>query len=985
MKKLILTNVLMLILASTIFSQVVPDGYYVDGYDYPLHNKGYDVFGNEIIVLEFIDPEINNIYPGYATYSPDRECSGPYCGAPDTVSNHGDVGEFNGIAIHDGEDLNIGSGTDDAGEEISVVANGQVVAILLVNNAGGPLAFGWMMVVRHCEPDGTFHHSTYKHITTLDSISGGICMTESAFTVQVGDWVLRGQPIARIATGFTNPSNATHLHFEMRDTTFYYTTPASLYERDNGRHSYGGFVDCVTPCSNSGLHFAGYMDSSQVRIAYNNMQRDGIIDPSDFIENHRPSTYSPFAVAPEIEWQNTIGGSNSESIALVSQVEDGGYIVGGTSSSNISGDKTSNTFGGDDYWITKINSSGNVIWDKTIGGNSGDSFRFLVQASDGGYILGGFSHSEVSGSKTQANIGADDYWIIKTDLNGNIIWDKVYGGNDQDYLLSIDKTSDGGYILGGYSSSNASGNKTEDVIGGLDYWIVKINSSGIIEWQKTIGGNSDDILIDIKEVSDGGYILCGISASGISGNKTEENIGQGDYWIVKVNSTGDVIWDKTIGGTFSDNAYSIKQTFDGGYIIGGFSNSGISGDKTEPCLGNDDFWVVKINNIGNIEWQNTIGGSYYDRAFCANQTTDGGYIIIGSSNSALEDDKTEASDGYEDYWVIKLNNIGEIQWQSTLGGSTEDIPYSVEQTSDGGYILGGVSHSNISADKDENGLGEYDYWVIKLAGTCTPNTETCNSLDDDCDGLVDDSISISITIDALGPITFCQGSSIVLTATHTGTSVQWYKNGTAILGATSLFYTASTSGSYTCITTAPCATATSSPITITVNKNPTATITAGGTTTFCAGGSVILTANAGGGLSYQWYKGAAAIAGATSINYTATLAGNYKCRVTKTATGCFKNSNVITVSVPCKKGTETDNFVLYPNPASGEIYINLDNPKFKSLDIVISNNTGQVVLQKNTNEDGSVVLDISKLPQSLYLLNIQINGYIIYSEKFIVQ
>jgi hypothetical protein len=175
------------------------------------------------------------------------------------------------------------------------------------------------------------------------------------------------------------------------------------------------------------------------------------------------------------------------------------------------------------------------------------------------------------------------------------------------------------------------------------------------------------------------------------------------------------------------------------------------------------------------------------------------------------------------------------------------------------------------------------------------------AIDDNCDGLVDNGVVETVNISAGGPTTFCQGGSVVLTATYSGASLQWKKNGVDIVGATSSHilqqlqeHMLQLRQVYVVLT--------STEISVVANKNPTAAITAGGPTTFCSGGSVVLTANAGGGLSYQWYKGATAIAGATSINYTATTTGNYKCRVTKTATGCFKNSNAISVSVTCKSG-----------------------------------------------------------------------------------
>ncbi|QQR96354.1 MAG: hypothetical protein IPJ93_07000 [Bacteroidota bacterium] len=223
-----------------------------------------------------------------------------------------------------------------------------------------------------------------------------------------------------------------------------------------------------------------------------------------------------------------------------------------------------------------------------------------------------------------------------------------------------------------------------------------------IEWQNTIGGNYTDQLYSIQQTTDGGYILGGWSESYISGDKTENSFGCSDYWVVKLDSIGNIQWQNTIGGNSGDGLYSVQQTTDGGYILGGVSTSNISGDKTENSQGYIDYWVVKLDASGNIQWQNTIGGNSDDYLTSIQQTTDGGYILGGSSNSNISGDKTENSQGDYDYWVLKLDPTGNIQWQNTIGGSINDQLYSIQQTIDGGYILGGWSNSNISGDKTEN-------------------------------------------------------------------------------------------------------------------------------------------------------------------------------------------------------------------------------------------------------------------------------------------
>ncbi len=421
----------------------------------------------------------------------------------------------------------------------------------------------------------------------------------------------------------------------------------------------------------------------------------------------------------EIEWQNTLGGSLDDRLYSVHQTIDGGYILGGYSSSSISVDKTENYLGGFDYWIVKTDAVGNIQWQNTIGGSATDYLHSIKQTYDGGYILGGSSYSGISGDKTEnpvITVGWRDYWIVKTDSIGNIQWQNTIGGSNDDILNTIQQTFDGGYILGGWSHSNNSGDKTEIGFGLYDYWIVKVDGVGNIQWENTIGGNDYDWLRSIVQTSDGGYILGGSSLSNISGDKIE-NSANADYWILKIDSIGDIQWQKTIGGVQSDQLYSIQQTTDGGYILGGFSDSPISGDKTGDVIGSSgyyDFWIVKTDGAGNVQWQNTIGGSKYDRLFSMQQTADGGYILGGTSESNISGNKTELNLGDTDYWIVKTDSMGNIQWENTIGGGNSDELNSIEQTSDGGYIIGGYTLSDISGDKTENCLGYSDYWIIKL-------------------------------------------------------------------------------------------------------------------------------------------------------------------------------------------------------------------------------------------------------------------------------
>ncbi|MGB3077363.1 MAG: T9SS type A sorting domain-containing protein [Chitinophagales bacterium] len=461
-----------------------------------------------------------------------------------------------------------------------------------------------------------------------------------------------------------------------------------------------------------------------------------------------------FSQAPEIEWQNTIGGNYNDYLQTIQQTVDGGYIMGGFSYSDLSGDKTEALIGTDDFWVVKINSTGNIEWQNTIGGNSYDELYSVQQTSDDGYILGGRSYSGLSGDKTEASAGGWDYWVVKLNSAGDIEWQNAIGGSGDDNLWSAEETADGGYILGGYSTSGISGDKTEASLGAADYWVVKLDNIGNIEWQNTIGGSNTDYLVAIHQIADGGYILGGYSISTISGDKTEATIGVYDFWVLKLNATGSILWQNTIGGNSTEYLRSIQQTSDGGYILGGSSYSGVGGDKTEANFDGGefkDYWVVKLNSNGNVQWQNAIGAIGDDAVGAIGQTSDGGYIIGGYSTSGISGDKSEASLGNYDYWVLKLNAAGIVQWQNTIGGSSGDYLNSIQQTGDGGFILGGHSYSGISGDKTEavTGGGAFnDYWIVKLYGTTPLN---------------------SIVTNAITPLNYFQNGTVSIPYTATGT------------------------------------------------------------------------------------------------------------------------------------------------------------------------------------------------------------------------
>ncbi|MFC5271775.1 T9SS type A sorting domain-containing protein [Adhaeribacter terreus] len=435
---------------------------------------------------------------------------------------------------------------------------------------------------------------------------------------------------------------------------------------------------------------------------------------------------------PAISWDKALGGGDGDNLTCFGQTSDGGFILGGNSASGIGGDKSQVHFGNGDFWIVKTDANGNKIWDKTFGGSAYDMLVAVHQTSDGGYILGGYSNSPVSGNKTSPYRGGGyDYWVVKTDANGSKVWDKSFGDSGWDQLAALAPTSDGGYLLAGESDSPMSANKTQASKGSADYWLVKIDANGNKSWDKTIGGSSGDYLTTLK-AAPGGFILGGYSGSNVSGDKTQGSQGSYDFWLVKINTAGSKVWDKTYGGPQEERLRRILPTSDGGYLIGGSSYSNTGGDKTSPTKGYIDMWVLKLNGQGNKTWDKAYGGGDEDVLTDIAELPSGELIFSGYSRSGITGDKTEAVRGGNDYWLVKTDNSGNKLWDKTIGGNLYEFGGHLIQTSDGSLLIGGYSESYPSGEKTSPGNGENDMWLVKLAGTVSgtsaPNTPEAVSI-----------------------------------------------------------------------------------------------------------------------------------------------------------------------------------------------------------------------------------------------------------------
>ncbi|RLF37197.1 MAG: hypothetical protein DRN03_02735 [Thermoplasmata archaeon] len=353
-----------------------------------------------------------------------------------------------------------------------------------------------------------------------------------------------------------------------------------------------------------------------------------------------------------VEWERTFGGENDDGGFYVEQTEDKGYVVVGYTKSY--------GVGGSDVWLIKVNSEGEEEWNRTFGGD-GDDVGLCVQSTDdGGYIVVGYTDSYGAGNY--------DIWLIKVNKEGDEEWNKTFGGAGIDKGYCVQQTTDGGYILAGFTESFGSGLS--------DVWLVKVDEKGHEDWNRTFGGGDVDKGFCVRQTSDGGYAIVGLSYS--------FGAGYSDIWLIKTNNNGSKEWERLFGGERWDEGNCLQYTTDGGYIILGYTYS--------YGAGLSDVWLIKVDSNGLEEWNKTFGEETYERGYYVQQTGDGGYVMVGLK--------------LPDLWIIKVDHSGEKEWESIFGGDDWDEGRCIQQTLDGGYIVAGYTRSK--------GAGGADVWLMKL-------------------------------------------------------------------------------------------------------------------------------------------------------------------------------------------------------------------------------------------------------------------------------
>lgn len=471
--------------------------------------------------------------------------------------------------------------------------------------------------------------------------------------------------------------------------------------------------------------------------------------------------FSKIQAQPLIEWSEGLGGSLNDIPEVVHATSGGNFIVAGRSAS--SDGLIDNNKGGVDLWVTELDGDGNLIWEKNYGGSEDDYAMDLQATGDGGYImLGGSSSAD---GDLNNNNGRVDLWVLKINAVGELQWSKNFGGSGVEMGTSIQTIVDG-YILAGCTGSGGEVGVSAG-FGGNEFWVLKLDLDGNLIWEKTYGGKRHDAAKSIVANGNGQYLIAGNTWS--DDGDISSSYGHSDAWVIKIDNVGILLWEKNFGGATPDRLNSLAKTNDGNYIFAGVKSEMDLVSNGYYGRYDEQYWILKFSESGQVLWEKTYGGNKYDEAFSVEPTLDGGYIIGGSIQSNLDSFSSNA--GNLDAWIIKTDEIGTTEWSELYGGAGNENLKSIAETTDGGFIMLGTTNSYF-IDTFLVNHGFFDWWVVKFGGN-------------------------SVNVNLGNDLTVCHEETFTLDASVTGCNCTYLWNDGSTDAIRNLFITSMTNYSVT--------------------------------------------------------------------------------------------------------------------------------------------------------------------------------------------
>lgn len=410
-----------------------------------------------------------------------------------------------------------------------------------------------------------------------------------------------------------------------------------------------------------------------------------------------------------IIWEQILHKKRANGVEKMMQLSTGDFIVGAYTQGKFQ-PWTDNY--DTDIWLIKLDNKGKVIWDKVIGNNDRNLTRSIVETRDKGYLVSAWHKEKDSILDEKYNVydKKDDFYILKLNPDGHKLWEKKLRAEGYDFIKDAQETDDDGYIVSGSSNSKRGGDKKNSSLGAADFWIVKLDSKREIQWQKSIGAGRNEKLENLIQTLDGGYLIAGYSDSLEAKDEFPNKKKMNDYFILKLNNKGKLVWYKMYGGSEDDMLDVAIQTKDKGFVLGGMSNSKIGEHKTSPNIGDYDIWLIKTDTIGKIIWQNTYGGTGIDNIETIQELGNEDLLIGGTK--AIESKINDSICFQKDFYLLKTNSVGIKKWEINLGGSENDFLYSAYQIDNGNIIVSGRSQSFLDLNR-KSIKGANDIWLFE--------------------------------------------------------------------------------------------------------------------------------------------------------------------------------------------------------------------------------------------------------------------------------